>query len=121
MDALIPCEACDRYIRASETECPFCSAPHAPVRLPAPGRRHVTRAAMVALALATTACGDDDAAVDAGDDVTIADAGDDAPATDAGDDVTETDAGDDVPVMDANTDVPPVILYGIPPMDAGTE
>ena len=50
MAALLPCTNCDRFVRNNETQCPFCNSELQP-RVVKSGRRHVARAAMVALAL----------------------------------------------------------------------
>jgi hypothetical protein len=62
MASLIPCSQCQRHVRSSEAQCPFCGAPSAPAALPARDallRREAKRATLIALglALAGQACG----------------------------------------------------------------
>jgi len=66
-DFVDPCAACDRFVRATDSACPFCGAAHAPASLP-PKPPLRSRLAMVAGALLLGACGGGDAAVDDTDD-----------------------------------------------------
>jgi hypothetical protein len=59
MNRLQPCPECKRHVRASASECPFCAEPISPAPArPLPNGR-LTRAAIFASALATSAaaCG----------------------------------------------------------------
>lgn len=48
-DALIPCAACGRHLRASSIECPFCGVTHTPREVAAPNQGpFVSRAAIFA-------------------------------------------------------------------------
>ena len=62
MSELVPCSACSRHIRSTETACPFCRASAEPVAAQAsPAPRGSMRLSRAALALAgmtaLTACG----------------------------------------------------------------
>jgi hypothetical protein len=76
---LVACPGCDRHVRVSEIDCPFCAAPLPPFLrarpAPPPLRAGFGRAAMMAVGISAaaaslTACGDDDADDPAG---TVAD------------------------------------------------
>lgn len=113
MSHLLPCDGCDRHVRADEPECPFCGA--AIVSRPAPvlpaGRlgRAATFAFGAALAAATAGgCGDSHDRRDDGGE----------PPADSG---VESDAGVDpvdsgVEPIDSGPIAPP---YGAPPSDGG--
>lgn len=66
-DVVDPCSACDRFVRATDSACPFCGAAHAAASLP-PKPPLRSRLAMVASALLLGACGGGDVAVDDTDD-----------------------------------------------------
>jgi hypothetical protein len=58
---LLPCEACNRHVRASDTTCPFCDAPVNAARaavVPAVPTERLSRAAMFVFGatIAATAC-----------------------------------------------------------------
>ncbi len=63
MSQLVPCAACSRHVRVSETACPFCAAPcSAPTSRPAEASSRLGRAALFAfqattVAAALNACG----------------------------------------------------------------
>ena len=63
MSQLVPCAACSRHVRVSETACPFCAAPFsAPASRPADASSRLGRAALFAfqattVAAALNACG----------------------------------------------------------------
>lgn len=136
---LIPCAACARHVRATDTRCPFCDAllpsDHASRAAPDTTRR-LSRAAAFAFGLTVAGCSStvsttDAAASDAPTDrVTPNDTpvmGDVSIGTDA---VSPTDNGGIVPPYglpprDAGApddDGGPAAEYGVPPppMDAGT-
>ena len=79
MSFLVPCPACARHIRGSETSCPFCdatthglidSAPREPPR----GGRSLSRAALALASIAAvTACGKTSSPADGGPPPTMAD------------------------------------------------
>lgn len=124
--SLAPCPSCRRHVRVRETQCPFCAA-----ALPQLVARNVVlprlgRAALVAAAMAATACRDkepqatatSDQPVKAGD--ASVDASDAAKAGATDPTTLETDSGSDTASdADADEDVhlyhPPVSKYGAPP------
>lgn len=141
MASLIPCSACERFVRASDSECPFCGAA---VTAPTVRKRvfRGSRAALVAAAVGAVGCTDDGGAMDAGIDASVqpvyggpdagpTDAGPigvDAvyggPAVDSGVDGGPVDAGpEDAGPTDAGpTDAGPIgvdAVYGGPPADGG--
>lgn len=99
-DALVPCAACLRHVRASVGACPFCGAARAPVEVPErTARGRLSRAALFAFGAALGATGCESA---------VPLYGAPAPPMDAGADVN--DAGADVNDADAIA-----VRYGAPP------
>ncbi|MFO0678417.1 MAG: hypothetical protein U0169_17905 [Polyangiaceae bacterium] len=150
-NALVPCSACRRHVRAHESVCPFCgvaldrdamAARVSELAARAPAKR-LGRAALFALGTSTAALGaatvslvtgcsseTTDGKDDAGNVVALyggppVDAGsDDAKASgdSASNDASKTDAASDSAAgFDASDDSSAVALYGGPPVDAGRD
>jgi len=131
--ALVPCLACDRFVRATDEACPFCGTTRV-VEVPKLRVPNAGRAALFAVAMATSACaGDDDGGgdVDAGP-VGTMDAGRDAGElvappygipVDAGDEDEDAGTSSDAGAVDAGPDAGEIIAppYGIPVEDAGPD
>lgn len=114
---LLPCPACERHVRVTESLCPFCGdalplayqsagAANLPTKRLGRAAKFAFGAA-VAGAMAVSGCGDDSAPADSG---TVTDSGS---ATDSG---TPGDAS-----PDAADDSGMVALYGGPPADSGAD
>jgi len=129
-DLVDPCTACGRWVRASDSACPFCGAAHRGAVLP-PRPPLRSRLAMVAGALLLGACGGGDATADDADDGTGSGGGE--VVDDGGGDGDDLD-GDGSPDAEASCagvcgshhhpecmdDDPPCPAppYGAPPADA---
>ena len=122
MATVVTCSACERFVYTSHASCPFCDTPRVPSKVSSP-RRNLSRAAIVALALAggcssnasTTAPPEDPAPENVEDT-----SGGTTPETeDAGEGSGgESEGGEYAEDPDAEDDLyedAPVPAYGVPP------
>jgi hypothetical protein len=124
---LVPCSACDRHVRLSEEECPFCGAAMGVDGIPqivARPKHRLGRAALFAFGAAAAGvvaiggCGDDDGSIVSPYGAPPADSGlTDSGALDVGTDATSdaaADAATDAPT-DAEVDAMPDATDGSAP------
>lgn len=108
MSSLVPCFGCDRFVRATDAQCPFCGTTREVV-LPRSARKHVARAAMLAVAMASApGCGKSTEVEDA----RVGDA-----ASDSGVIPSDADTRDADTRIDSGYDAGEIVAppYGVPP------
>jgi len=99
---LVPCPHCHRHVVVSETACPFCAAPLALVAPRGSSVGFLGRAAVFAVGVAASACGDNDKPS--------------LPTHDAA--TAPKDSALDASPVDADVDAGGVAIYSAAPTDA---